>query len=76
MKMLIWARWKARLLTSSAFRTDYLNKLEVSGIEGEAQVTFIVLANDTEISFEEITYSLKKAEMSIGVPEFVILGWY
>ena len=54
----------------------YKYKIEVSGIEGEAQVTFIVLANDTEISFEDISDSLKKAEISVGVPEFVILGWY
>ena len=38
----------------------YKYKIEVSGIEGESQVTFIVLANDTETSFEDITYSLKK----------------
>ncbi|MDE7476731.1 MAG: hypothetical protein K2M91_02085 [Lachnospiraceae bacterium] len=54
----------------------YQYKIEVSGIEGESQVTFIVLTNDTEISFEDITYSLKKAEMSTEVPEFVVLGWY
>lgn len=54
----------------------YKYKLEVSGIEGESQVTFIVLTNDTETSFEDITYSLKKAEMSTGIPEFVVLGWY
>lgn len=54
----------------------YKYKIEVSGIDGKAQVTFIVLTNDTKISFEEVSYSLKKAEMSTGVPEFVILGWY
>ncbi len=54
----------------------YKYKIEVSGIEGESQVTFIVLTNDTETSFEDITYSLKKAEFSTGVQEFVILGWY
>lgn len=54
----------------------YKYKIEVSGIEGESQVTFIVLTNDTETSFEDVAYSLKKAEMSTGIPEFVILGWY
>ncbi|MCH5344602.1 MAG: hypothetical protein J1E64_11230 [Acetatifactor sp.] len=54
----------------------YKYKIDVSGIEGDSQVTFIVLTNDTEISFENISYSLKKAEISTGVPEFVILGWY
>ncbi|MBD5521379.1 MAG: hypothetical protein HDR03_09205 [Lachnospiraceae bacterium] len=54
----------------------YKYKLEVSGIEGESQVTFIVLTNDIETSFEDVSYSLKKAEMSTGIPEFVILGWY
>ena len=54
----------------------YKYKIEVSGMEGETQVTFIVLTNDTETDFEDVAYSLKKAEMSIGIPEFVILGWY
>ena len=54
----------------------YKYKIEVSGIEGESQVTFIVLTNNTEIGFEDVTYSLKKAEISTGIPEFVILGWY
>ena len=54
----------------------YKYKIEVSGIEGESQVTFIILTNDTETSFEDVSYSLKKAEMSTGIPEFVILGWY
>lgn len=53
---------------------DY--KIEVSGIEGESQVTYIVLTNDTEICFEDISYSLKDAEVSTGIPEFVIMGWY
>ena len=57
----------------------YKYKIEVSGFEGiekESQVTFIVLANDTETRFEDIRYSLISAEMSTGIPEFVILGWY
>lgn len=54
----------------------YQYKIEVSGIEGESQVTFIVLTNDTEISFEDVAYSLRKAEMSTEVPEFIVLGWY
>ena len=54
----------------------YKYKIEVFGIEGESQVTFIVLTNDTETSFEDIAYSLRKAEMSTGIPKYVILGWY
>lgn len=54
----------------------YKYKMEVSDIVGESKVTYIVLTNDTETSFEDIAYSLKKAEMSIEIPEFVILGWY
>lgn len=54
----------------------YRYKIEVSGIEGEAQVTFIILTNDTETSFEDVAYSLKKAEISTEEPEFVVLGWY
>lgn len=35
----------------------YEHKIEVSGIEGDSQVTFIVLTNDTETSFEDVSYS-------------------
>ena len=54
----------------------YKYKIEVSGIEGESQATFIILTNDDETSFEDVSYSLKKAEASTGIPEFVVLGWY
>ena len=54
----------------------YRYKIEVSGIEGESKVTFIILTNNTKTSFEDVTYSLKKAEISIEEPEFVVLGWY
>lgn len=54
----------------------YQYKMEVSGIEGESQVTFIVLTNDTEISFEEIHYDMIKAELSTGIPKYILLGWY
>lgn len=54
----------------------YMYKIEVSGIEGESQVTFIILTNDEKTSFEDVSYSLKKAEASTGIPEFVVLGWY
>ncbi|WP_157668712.1 hypothetical protein [Lachnoclostridium phytofermentans] len=40
----------------------YKFKIEVSGIEGESHVTFIILTNDEETSFEDVSYSLKKAE--------------
>lgn len=51
-------------------------KIEVSGIAGESQATFIILTNDKETSFEDVSYSLIKAEHSSGIPEFIILGWY
>ena len=54
----------------------YKYKTEVSGIDGESQVTYIILTNNIETSFEDVRYSLIKAEMSTGIPEFVILGWY
>lgn len=54
----------------------YKYKIEVSGIDGESQITYVVLTNNTETSFEDVAYSLRKAEMSTGIPEFVILGWY
>lgn len=54
----------------------YKYKIEVSGIEGESQVTCIILTNNTKTSFEDVTYSLKKAEISTEELEFVVLGWY
>ena len=54
----------------------YKYMFEVSGVDGESQVTYIILSNSKETSFEEVRYSLIKAEMSTGTPEFVILGWY
>lgn len=55
---------------------NFKYKLEVSGIAGESQVTFIVLTNDTETKFEDVSYSMIKAELDTGVPEFIVLGWY
>ena len=55
---------------------NYSYKIEVSGIEGEKQVTYVVLTNDKSISFDDVTYSLKKSEISIDEPQFIILGWY
>lgn len=54
----------------------YKYKIKVSGIDGESQITYIVLTNSTETSFEDVRNSLIKAEMDTGIPEFVILGWY
>ena len=54
----------------------YEHKVEVSGIEGELPVTFVVLTNNTYLTFEEVSYSLKRADITTDVPEFVILGWY
>lgn len=54
----------------------YKYKIEISGVDGEKQVTYVVLTNNTKTSFEDVAYSLRKAEMSTDIPEFVILGWY
>lgn len=54
----------------------YKYMFEVSGVDGESQVTYIILSNSAETSFEEVRHSLIKADMSTGTPEFVILGWY
>lgn len=54
----------------------YKYKIEISGVDGETQVTYVVLTNNMETSFEDVAYSLRKAEMSTDIPEFVILGWY
>lgn len=54
----------------------YKYMVEVSGIDGASQITYIILTNNEEIDFEDVRYSLIKAEMSAGTPEFVILGWY
>lgn len=53
----------------------YKYKIEVSGTEGETPTTFSILTKNKDTSFEDISSSLKKAEMSTGIPEFVILGW-
>ena len=37
---------------------------------------YVVLTNDKSISFDDVTYSLKKSEISIDEPQFIILGWY
>ena len=54
----------------------YKYMFEVSGVDGESQVTYVILSNNAETSFEEVAYSLRKAEMSTEAPAFVILGWY
>ena len=54
----------------------YKYMIEVSGVDGKSQITYIILTNNEEIDFEDVRYSLIKAEMSTGTPEFVILGWY
>ena len=55
---------------------NFKYKIEVSGIEGESQITFVVLTNNTETRFEDVSYSLKRSDTITGVPEFIILGWY
>ncbi len=54
----------------------YKYKIEVSGIDGESQITYIILTNNTETRFEDVRSSLIKAEISTSNPEFIILGWY
>ena len=54
----------------------YKYMIEVSGVDGESQITYIILTNNEATDFEDVRYSLIKAEMSTGTPEFVILGWY
>ena len=55
---------------------NFKYKIEVSGIAGESQVTFVVLTNNTETRFEDVSYSLKRSATITEVPEFIILGWY
>lgn len=59
--------------TYTCWGYTYKYKLEVSGIDGELQTTFIILTNDTETSFEEVRYSLISATMGTGIPKFIIL---
>lgn len=54
----------------------YKYMFEVSGVDGESQVTYIILSNNAETGFEEVAYSLRMAEISTETPEFIILGWY
>jgi len=49
--------------------------IEVSGTEGETPAIFRILTNNKETSFEDISSSLKKSDVSTAVPKFVILGW-
>lgn len=51
-------------------------KIEVSGIEGNKEATFLILTNNKDISFETVSKSLSSSEANTKVPEFVILGWY
>lgn len=54
----------------------YKYKMEVSGMEGESKVTFIILTNEKETNFKDVSYSMKKAEINTEIPEFIVLGWY
>lgn len=62
--------------TYTCRNTNFDYKIEVSGIDGEKQVTFVILTNDKDTSFTDVATSMTKAEMSMGEPQFVILGWY
>lgn len=55
---------------------NYNYKIEVSGVEEEKPITFVILTNDKTISFDDVADSLKKSEVSIEEPQFIILGWY
>lgn len=54
----------------------YKYKVHVPGKSGENRVTFIILTNDTATEFEFVEGGLASAELSTGVPEYVLLGWY
>ena len=62
--------------TYTCWGYNFKYKIEVSGIEGESPVTFVVLTNDTETRFEDVRYSMIRADIIPGIPEFIILGWY
>lgn len=53
----------------------YKYKIEVSGNEGESPNTFSILTNNKETTFKDISSNMKKADVSTGIPKFVILGW-
>lgn len=54
----------------------YKYKVHVPGKSGENRVTLIILTNDTATEFEFVEGGLASAELSTGVPEYVLLGWY
>ena len=54
----------------------YKYKVHVPGKSGENKVTLIILTNDTVTEFEFVEGGLASAELSTGVPEYVLLGWY
>ncbi len=55
---------------------NFKYKITVSGQEGEAYTTFIVLTNNLEISFEEVRYRMISNEMFFDEPEFVVVSFY
>ncbi len=64
-------RYKLKIRASDSQKTNF-----IKDGQGGRNYGCNEYKNDTEISFEDISYSLKSAEISTGVPEFIILGWY
>lgn len=62
--------------TYSCNGNTYKYELQVRGTEGESLITYIILTNDEETSFEDVSYSLKSSQIDTKSPKFVILGWY
>lgn len=54
----------------------YKYKIKVPKIKGEAGPYIVVLTNNLNITYEEITHDLSKANMDIGVPEYVYLEFH
>lgn len=46
---------------------NYNYKIEVSGVEEEKPITFVILTNDKTISVDNVADSLKKSEVSIDI---------
>lgn len=55
--------------------SSYKYIIDVSGTEADTLTIFRILTNNKKTSFEDISSSLKKSDVSNVVPEFVILGW-
>ena len=62
--------------TYSCRNTIFKYKTEVTGTDGDRRITYVILTNELDTAFDDVSYSLRTSKNTTGVPEFVILGWH